>query len=105
MKRQYTASDLTREYGCTPRYWTRLAASGKVPARQLAGPKGKWLFDAAEFQQWWRERKAARQWPESFVEAKHIGLVPSVTIEKSGGASRQRTEKLLNDVLGSGSMN
>ena len=104
MKRQYTASDLTREYGCTPRYWTRLAASGKVPARQLAGPKGKWLFDAAEFQQWWRERKAARQWRNLSSRQNILGSCQRDNRE-SGGASRQRTEKLLNDVLGSGSMN
>jgi hypothetical protein len=100
-KRQHTAADLSREYGCTPRYWTRLAASGKVPARQLSGPKGKWLFDAAEFEQWWREGKA-RPCPDYIGEVKHIGVVPAVMVEKSGVASRQRTEKLLSDVLGSG---
>jgi hypothetical protein len=99
----YTAAELSGKYGCTPRYWTRLAASGKLPgARQCAGPRGKWLFDADEFEQWWRQSKVG-QWPECSVEAKHIGLVPSVTTEKSGEASRRRTEKLLNDVLGSGS--
>jgi hypothetical protein len=105
IKRQLTAADLAREYGYTPRHWTRLAAAGKVPgARQLSGPKGKWLFDAAVFQEWWHscERRVG-QWQVCSVEAKPIGPVPSVITERSGAASRQRTEKLLNAVLGSGS--
>jgi hypothetical protein len=105
MTKQYTAADLAREYGCTPRYWTRLAASGKIPgARQPSGAKGKWLFDSVLFQQWWRSREQkVRLWPVSSAEAKRIGLVPSVTTERSGEASRRRTERLLIDVLGSGS--
>jgi hypothetical protein len=105
MTKPCTAADLAREYGCTPRYWTRLAASARIPgARQPSGPNGKWLFDRALFQQWWRSREQkVGQWPVSSAEAKRIGLVPSVITETSGEASRRRTEKLLSDVLGSGS--
>lgn|SRR5215472_3963973 len=105
MARQYTASNLARLYGCSPRYWTRLAAAGKIPgARQPSGPMAKWLFDAAVFEKWWQSREhEVRQWPVCSVEGKYIGVVPNVTTEDSGAASRRRTEKLLSDVLGSGS--
>ena len=55
--------------------------AGFQSARQLSGPRGKWLFEAVAFQRWWesREREVERQWPDYSVEAKHIGLVPSVT--------------------------
>ena len=39
MSRYLTARALAKTYGFSPRYWTRLAAQGKVPgAYQPAGP-------------------------------------------------------------------
>jgi hypothetical protein len=95
-----TASDLAHEYGCTPRYWKRLAAKGKIPGtRQLAGPKGKWLFDRDKFRQWWQGQER-KQCPEYTAGARPIGYAFNVTVGNTVAASRQRTEKLLNDALG-----
>jgi hypothetical protein len=102
MTKQLTAAEVARTFGLTQRHWTRLAASGKVPgARQPAGPSGKWLFDAAVFERWWKSREVMR-WPAYSVEAEHIGLVSSVRTESYGEASRQRTEQRLRSVLGHG---
>ena len=88
-KSQLSASDLAREYGFTPRHWTRLAAAGRVPgARQPSGRLGQWLFEAAIFRQWWNSRKReVAIWPAYSVEGERIGLVPSVKTENFGDAT------------------
>jgi DNA modification methylase len=91
----------------TARYWIKQAASGKVPgAWQPSGPGGAWLFDHAEFVAW---RKASKRevatCPRYTVEAKSIGRAPSVRVESSAEASRQRIDQLLRSVLGNGSTN
>jgi hypothetical protein len=102
MSEQFTAADLAREYGYTPRHWMRLAASGIVPgATQPTGRNGKWFFDKAVFRRWWVSRQ--QEVPcVSIAGAKRIGSAPSVRIENTAEASRQRTERLLIDVLGRG---
>jgi hypothetical protein len=94
-------SDLAREYGFTARYWTKLAAQGRIPgARQPFGPRGQWVFDPAVFTKWWNDRlQKVAAWPGYTVEAKSTGRVPSVTVETSAEASRLRTERLLKSVL------
>jgi hypothetical protein len=47
---QLRASEISRQYGFTSRYWIRMAAAGRVPgARQPSGVGGAWLFDARLF--------------------------------------------------------
>jgi hypothetical protein len=47
------ATDLARRYGFTARYWTKQAASGRIPgAWQPSGPGGAWLFDEGGFLAW-----------------------------------------------------
>jgi hypothetical protein len=99
------AAEIARDFGFTARYWIKQAASGKVPgAWQPSGPGGAWLFDHAEFVAW---RKASKRevatCPRYTVEAKSIGRAPSVRVESSAEASRQRIDQLLRSVLGNGS--
>src|SRR4029077_5117802 len=50
---QLAISDLVEGYGFSARYWTKLAASGRIPgAWQPSGPKGSWRFDAGLFVKW-----------------------------------------------------
>src|SRR6266436_6143047 len=104
---QLTATQVAQEHGFTPRHWTRQAAAGKIPgARQPSGPGGQWLFDAAMLRRWWETRKReVEAWPGYTAEGVSIGRAPSVRTESTGEASRQRTERLLSNVLGRGSMN
>src|SRR4051794_33481884 len=90
---QLTASELAREYGFTPRQWTRLAATGKIPgAPQPSGAGGQWLFDAAVFRRWWEARKReVEAWPGYTAEGGFTGAAPSVRTESTAEASRQRT--------------
>jgi hypothetical protein len=99
---QLTAADLSRKYGYTSRQWTRLAASGIVPgARQPTGKNGKWFFDKVVFRRWWASRQ--REVSCAFTAGvKRIGSAPNVRIETTAEVSRQRTERLLTDVLGRG---
>jgi hypothetical protein len=101
------ASVLARQYGFTSRYWIKLAAAGRIPgARQPFGPGGVWLFDAEQFGKWWKTtQREVRAWPGYTGEGGYIGAAPSVKIESTGEASRQRTERLLRNVLGRGSTN
>src|SRR6185503_12214974 len=102
---QLTATQLSKEYGFTPRHWARLAASGKVPgARQPAGPNGQWMFDPVAFKRWWDSReREVESWPGYTKEVKRGMRVPSATVLSSEPASRQRTELLLRNALGNGS--
>jgi hypothetical protein len=97
-----TAEDLARDYGFSSRHWTRLAASGIVPgATQPTGKNGKWFFDETTFRNWWASRH--REVSCEFTGGvKRIGSAPNVRIETTAEASRQRTERLLTDVLGRG---
>src|SRR6266567_1132780 len=101
------AADLVNRYGFTPRYWIRLAAQGKIPgAHQPSGAQGHWLFDPVIFKRWWTTtQRKVLTWPGYTAEGRSTGSAPNVKVENTREASKQRIGQLLNDVLGSGSMN
>jgi hypothetical protein len=107
LPKQLKASDIARDYGCTPRYWSRMAAQGRIPgARQPSGPGGQWLFDTAVFQRWWQGlQREVTAWPGYIVEAKSIGPAPSVRVESAGEAYKRAIEQSLNAVFGNGFKN
>jgi hypothetical protein len=104
---QLRASEIARMHGFTSRYWTRMAAAGRIPgARQPSGIGGAWVFDARQFAAWWESRtKRVEAWPGYTVEGKagFGGVAPSVRTENTGEASRQRIERLRNVVFGNSS--
>ena len=54
------ASRISDEFGFTPRYWTRMAAQGKIPgAWQPSGPGGAWLFNLPMMRHWKADQTAA----------------------------------------------
>jgi hypothetical protein len=103
---QLTAAEIAKEHGFSARHWTRLAAGGKVPgARQPAGTRGQWLFDAVVFRRWWSTRiREVEAWPGYTAGAERTGAAPSVVVESTGEASRRLIEQRLSAVLGNGSV-
>lgn len=104
MTRALTASDLAKQFGMTPRYWTRMAAEGKVPgAWQPSGSKGKWLFDKVAVERWRRSTtKEVAAWQGYTSEARRIGDAPSVTGANTDSASAPRISALLKSVCVNG---
>jgi hypothetical protein len=99
-----TAAELAIHYGMTPRYWTRMAAEGKVPgAWQPSGGKGKWLFDRAAVERWHRTKlREVKQWPGYTSAARRTGAAPSVTASNIASPSAPRIDALLKSVSASG---
>lgn len=104
MRASLTAYELATTFGMTPRYWTRMAAEGKVPgAWQPSGTKGKWLFDKVAVERWHRSRlKEIGAWPGYTREARRTGGVPSVRDENTGSASAPKIAALLKSVYSNG---
>jgi hypothetical protein len=88
----------------TSRYWTRMAAEGKVPsAWQPSGEGGKWLFDLAVVSRWQQDNlKRVREWRGYTSEDRHIGGVPSVKAANTDSPSAPRISELLKNVFASG---
>lgn len=103
---QLRISEVVALYGFTARQWRRQAAAGRIPgARQPFGERGAWVFDAAELRRWWALRqRTGDTWASTSAE-RRIGRAPSVRVESTAEASRQRTEQLLTDVFARGSPN
>jgi hypothetical protein len=104
MSRAASAADLVAEFGMTTRYWTRMAAEGKVPsAWQPSGGRGKWLFDMHAVTRW-RQDKLRRvdQWQGHTGAGKRTGDVPSVTVSSTGSPSAPRIDALLKSAFGNG---
>ncbi len=103
-RRALTAADLAIHYGMTPRYWTRMAAEGKVPgAWQPSGGRGKWLFDAVAVQRWHRSKqKEVSSWPGYTSADRRIGAAPNVTDENTGSRSAPQINALLKSVFANG---
>src|SRR6516164_137484 len=101
---QLRAADLVARYGFTGRHWRKLAAEGRIPgASQPCGPRGHWVFDAILFDEWWRAGRREAICRISTAGAKFGGAAPSVRAANTAEVSKQRIERLQNDVLGSGS--
>jgi hypothetical protein len=98
------ASELAIHFGMTPRYWTRMAAEGKVPdAWQPSGPGGKWLFDLQAVSRWHRAtRKEVKSWPGYTSGDRRIGVAPSAPGKTTDSPSAPRIAALLKSVSGNG---
>src|SRR6185312_8139517 len=99
------ASTIAERFGFTARHWIRQAAEGRVPgAYQPSGPGGRWLFDEAVFEHWYRSRvREARLWQPSTRGERSIGAVPNVRGGNSGSPLRQEIDELLKNVCNNGS--
>jgi hypothetical protein len=106
LKAQYVkARDLADMTGFTPRYFTELAATGRIPgAHQPTGTGGAWRFDLSKFREWWNstESKVSPIWQASTNEGAPIGARYSGKTEFSDSPLKQRVNQRLNAVLGSG---
>ena len=104
-----TITEIVEEYGFSPRYWTRKAASGTLPgACQPSGPKGHWAVEKAPFEAWWWQRQVELQRRAQACQiftggAASIGAGCNVRVANTAAASKQEIERLLSDVLGNGS--
>ena len=100
-----SAQQVADAHGFTARHWIRLAAAGRIPGVcQPTGPKGRWMFDARVFKTWWDgQQRRVEQWPGYTREAKRGGDAPSVAIENTVAASKQRIRALLKSVSANGS--
>lgn len=95
---------IANEFGMTPRHWTRMAASGKIPgAWQPSGEGGTWLFDIEAFRRWRAstQRKVA-EWPGYTRGAKSIGRAPSVPGRSTERPLEQEIDGWLRSAIGSG---
>src|ERR1700719_5014325 len=102
-KATLTIADVVRLYGFTARHWRRKAAAGEIPgATQFFGLRGHWTFDADELRKLSRLRRRERApWPTDISAGKFGGAASNaksrIKVENTVGASKQRTETLLND--------
>lgn len=103
-KRQATASELADLFGMTSRYWTRMAAEGKVPgAWQPSGGGGKWLFDLDAVIRWRTNNlKRVPEWRGFTSADRRTGAVPSVTDASTASPSAPQIDKLLKSVFANG---
>ena len=104
MSRPATAADLVVRFGMTARYWTRMAAEGKVPsAWQPSGDGGKWLFDLQVVSRWHQAKlKRISEWQGHTSAGRHIGAAPSVMASNTASPSAPRIDALLKSVFGNG---
>lgn len=57
-----SAKQLSERTGYSVRFFQELAAAGKLTwARQPAGPRGRWMFDAGAFDAWWASGSVAHR--------------------------------------------
>jgi hypothetical protein len=104
MKAFATAREIADEYGFSQRYWTRLAAAGKLPgAYQPGGDGGQWMFDRAAFRRWWSStQRRVRQWPGYTSEDRSGGRAPSVRAGSTDGPLEQEIDELLKSACNNG---
>lgn len=99
-----TASQISRQYGMSARYWTRMAAQGKIPgAWQPSGERGQWLFDEDAFRRWKASTaKKVTEWPGYTKEAKSIGRARPETAKSTGRPLAQEIDGWLKNALENG---
>jgi hypothetical protein len=99
-----SAADLVVHFGMTARYWTRMAAEGKVPsAWQPSGGGGKWLFDLQAVDRWRQDSlRRVKSWQGHTSAGRRTGGVPSVTGENIASPSAPKIDALLKSAFGNG---
>lgn len=104
MTKPVGASELAQRFGMTPRYWTRMAAEGKVPgAWQPSGEKGKWLFDLQAVERWQRDKlKKVPAWPGYTSAERRSGGEPNVPGRNTASPSAPKIDALLKSAFANG---
>jgi hypothetical protein len=99
-----SAADLVVHFGMTARYWTRMAAEGRVPsAWQPSGGGGKWLFDLQAVARWRQDSlKRVKSWQGYTSGERRTGAAPSVTGSNTDSASAPKIDALLKSVFANG---
>lgn len=104
MARYVKAKDIAKEFGNTPRYWTKLAASGKIPSTwQPDGEGSIWLFEYDAFVRWQKSKIVrVKEWQGYTNEAKCGGGAPSVRGKNTDAPLKQEIKELLKNAFAHG---
>lgn len=89
--RYISTAELAATIGFSARWLTARAAAGEIPgARQPAGPRGKWVFDEAQFWRWWETRGAKpTHWRPPLGASVQRAALAGVKAAPSGRALRR----------------